>query len=122
MILVDTSVWIDHLRGGRRSRGLADLLEEDHVLIHPWIIGELALGHLGSRRSAILGDLSALDMPAHVSDEEVMKMIEARKLSGAGIGWVDAHLLASALVSGAGLWTLDATLEAQARSLGIAHG
>jgi predicted nucleic acid-binding protein len=122
MILVDTSVWIEHLRGGRRARSLADLLEEERVLIHPWIVGELALGHLGRRRSAILADLGTLEVAARVEDGEVMEMIEARSLRGAGIGWVDAHLLASALVSDCQLWTLDSTLGRAARSLGILRG
>ncbi len=117
MILVDTCVWVEHLRGGRGARDLATLLDEDRVLVHPWIIAELALGHLGSGRRTILRDLGLLPAAAAVRDEEVMHMIEARSLSGSGIGWVDAHLLASALTSGALVWTFDQVLAATARSL-----
>ncbi len=117
MILVDTCVWVEHLRGGREARDLATLLDEDRVLVHPWIIAELALGHLGSGRRTILRDLALLPAAAAVRDEEVMHMIEARSLSSSGIGWVDAHLLASALTSGALVWTFDQVLAATACSL-----
>ncbi len=119
MILVDTCVWVEHLRGGRKARGLTTLLDEDRVLTHPWIAGELALGHLGSDRAAILRDLGMLHAARPVKDDEVMEMIEARSLSGSGIGWVDAHLLASALVSGVRVWTFDQILDRAARKLEI---
>jgi predicted nucleic acid-binding protein len=121
MILADTSVWIEHLRGGRAGLVLASLLEEDSIVMHPWIAGELALGRLGKRRAHILADIGLLDHLAPASDEDVMRMIEARSLSGTGIGWVDAHLLASALVAGARLWTLDRILREAARAAGICH-
>lgn len=119
MILVDTCIWVERLKGGRRARDLTALLDEDRVLIHPWIVAELALGRLGAQRSTILSDLRMLPRATYVRDDEVMAMIEARSLSGSGIGWVDAHLLASALVSGALVWTLDRILEQAARRLGI---
>lgn len=121
MILVDTCVWVEHLRGRRRARELRTLLDEDRVLVHPWIIGELSLGRLGGRRRAILRDLSLLPAAATVGDGEVMEMIEARSLAGTGIGWVDAQLIAAALVSGARLWTFDADLDRAARALDAAH-
>lgn len=119
MILVDTCVWVERLRGGRRARFLTTLLEEDRVFTHPWIVGELALGHLGAGRGGILRDLGMLPAVKQVGDEEVMEMIEARSLVGSGIGWVDAQLLASALVSGTLVWTFDRILEQAARSLEI---
>ena len=122
MILVDTCVWVERLRGRRKARDLTTLLDEDRVLIHPWIVGELALGHLGAGRRGILRDLGMLPEVKHVKHDEVMEMIEARSLSGSGIGWVDAHLLASALVSGALVWTFDRILEQAARTLEISFG
>jgi len=108
--VVDTSVWIEFFRGGARATRLRDLLEEGEVLVHPWILGEICLGSLGPRRSDILADLRRLPAAAVIHDAEVMEMVEARKLAGSGIGWVDAQILASALACGADLWTLDGEL------------
>lgn len=117
MILVDTSVWVAHLRqGGSR---LAALLEESKVLIHPFVIGELALGNL-KQRNEILGLLNSLPTATVATHDEVLLMIEDRDLAGSGIGWVDSHLLASALLSDAALWTLDHRLTAAAKRLPIA--
>jgi predicted nucleic acid-binding protein len=121
MILVDTCVWVEHLRGRRRARDLRTLLDEDRVLTHSWIVGELALGRLGSKRRGILRDLALLPSATRVRDEEVMEMIDARSLSGSGIGWVDAHLLASTLVTDSRLWTFDTDLDRAAHKLGIDH-
>jgi predicted nucleic acid-binding protein len=116
MVLVDTSVWIDHLRDGQPV--LARLLTEVAVLIHPFIYGELACGNL-KNRTGILTDLNALPSAACASNEEVWRLIEDRKLWGKGIGWVDAHLIASALLSKCEFWTLDKRLEQAARDAGL---
>jgi len=124
VILVDTSVWVDFFRGADRATDLAEHLESNLVLLHPWVLGELVLGGLGPRRKAVIADLKRLPASPLVPDEEVLELILARQLSGRGIGWVDVHLLASALVAGCGLWTFDGRLGAVARDLGVAsvHG
>lgn len=118
MILVDTSVWIDHFRGG--DPDLASLLRDGRVLIHPWVTGELALGHL-SRRSEILGLLRNLPQAKAATDAEVLTLIDNDQLFGLGIGYVDAHLLAATiLTTGARLWTRDRRLAAVAAQQGLA--
>jgi predicted nucleic acid-binding protein len=118
VILVDTSIWIDHLRTGDPE--LAELLQNGHVLAHPWVIGELALGRL-SRRSEILGLLGNLPQAQTATDSEVLAMVEDRRLFGLGIGYVDAHLLAATLLTtGVGLWTRDQRLASVAVQLGLA--
>src|SRR5262249_56599459 len=97
MTLVDTSVWLDHFRGVRAIRRLAELLDAGEVVIHPFVHGEIALGHLGRHRAQVLRDLTLLPSVALVPDPDVLHMVEARRLAGSGIGWVDAHLLAAAL-------------------------
>ena len=118
MILVDTSVWVDHLRNG--DVRLADLLERGAVLMHPFVIGEISCGSLRDRSSVLqlLGDL-----PGAVVAEanEVLGFIERHSLHGRGIGYVDAHLLAStALNAGTRLWTRDKRLRIAAHDLGCA--
>jgi predicted nucleic acid-binding protein len=117
VILVDTSVWVAHLRQG--SSRLATLLEEMKVLTHPFVIGELALGQL-SHRDEILELLANLPAAKVATHDEVLALIDRRDLAGPGIGWVDAHLLASALLSDAPLWSLDRRLGAAATRLEIA--
>ncbi len=119
MTLTDTSVWVDFFRGASRAADLATLLETNEVLLHPWVLGELVLGGLGPRRESVIADLNRLPVAPRVPDEEVLELIHARGLSGRGIGWVDAHLLAAALVSGSGLWTFDSGLAAVADGLGV---
>jgi predicted nucleic acid-binding protein len=119
VILVDTSVWVEYFRGTDRAKGLGDLLDEDELLLHPWVLGELVLGGLGKWRESVIADLRRLPEAVRVSDEEVLELIEARGLSGRAIGWVDANLLASALVVGSELWTFDRGLAQVARDLGI---
>ena len=117
MILVDTSVWIEHFRAG--SLALSRLLEQRLVLAHPSVIGELACGNL-KNRSRVLGDLAALPCAVEATHEEAMRLIEDRKLWGGGLGWIDAHLLASALLTNCSFWTLDRKLERAASASGIA--
>ena len=116
MILVDTSVWIEHLRAG--SNRLRALLFDEQVLCHPFIVGELACGTL-QKRSDILGMLKALPEAHLVEHQEVLSFLEARRLYGRGIGWVDAHLLASTLLTGCTLWTLDKPLRRAAAALNV---
>jgi len=113
MILVDTSVWVEHLRSG--SIGLEALLNVGQVASHPFIIGELACGHLKNRKE-ILSLLQYLPKASPASDEEVLGFIEDRKLMGKGLGYIDVHLLVSALLSGLSLWTLDRRLQEVAMS------
>ena len=110
MILVDTSVWIDHFRRATGSRTLVDLLEAGNVGMHPFVLGEIALGRLGARRDDVLRDLARLPHADLVPDEDALAMVEARRLAGSGIGWVDAHLAASALARRWHLWTFDRAL------------
>lgn len=117
MILVDTSVWIEHLRSGNAPLG--DLLMEGKVLTHPFVIGELACGNLGNRQK-ILSLLEALPSVPVAQHQEVMHLLTARLLYGRGLGWVDLHLLSSALISGCSFWTLDKSLHRIAAQLKIA--
>ena len=116
MILVDTSVWVDHLRHGNAA--LAARLDTGEVLTHPFVIGELACGG-ARRRREILASLATLPQAPVASHDEVLAFVDAQKLSGSGIGWIDAHLLASTRLSGVNLWTLDRSLAAAAHRLGI---
>lgn len=119
MILVDTSIWIDHLRDGDPELG--ELLREGQVLGHPWVTGALALGQL-SRRSEILGLLHNLPQATVATDDEVLTLIDKRQLFGSGIGYVDAHLLAAtALTPATRLWTRDKHLARVAAQHGLAR-
>lgn len=119
MILVDTSVWIDHLRAGDAQ--LAAHLRDGEVLGHPWVIGELALGNL-AHRDEVLTLLHNLPKATVATAAEVMTLIDRHRLSGLGIGYVDAHLLASTkLGADARLWTRDKRLRATAAQLEVAH-
>ncbi len=119
MILVDTSVWVDHLRRG--DPGLVDLLERSAVVMHPFVVGEIACGSLSDRK-ALLELLQDLPPAVVATDDEVMQFIERQALHGKGIGYVDVHLLASvALTGGARLWTRDQKLRQAAAALGCAH-
>ncbi len=117
MILVDTSVWIDHLR--HRNPQLVRLLELNMVFVHPWVIGELACGNL-RKRAELLEHLSNLTHVTQATDSEVMELIERNKLYGRGLGWVDFHLLASALISHCPLWTMERRLSTVACDLDAA--
>ncbi len=117
MILVDTSVWIDHLRGDNKT--LKHILTGDKVISHPFIIGEIACGNLKNREE-ILTLLDALPRALIAEENEARHLIETRGLFGKGLGWVDMHLLASARLTGCRLWTLDKSLHRGARILKIA--
>lgn len=117
MILVDTSVWVDHLRSGVPL--LTNLLQEGEVLIHPWVIGEIACGNLRNRNQ-VLDLLHGLPTAVVASDSEVLLLIERSNLMGRGIGCVDAHLLAAAKLSHCGLWTQDRRLAVLAQEQGLA--
>jgi predicted nucleic acid-binding protein len=119
VILVDSSVWIEHLR--HNLAGLSALLAARVVLCHPFVIGELACGSVAKRR-VLLGALSQLPSAPLVAHDEVLGLVERRQLAGRGIGWVDAHLLASAMLAGrVSLWTRDKRLSAVANDLGLAY-
>lgn len=100
---------------------MRDLLETNEILLHPWVLGELILGGLGPQRDTVIADFKRLPPAPRVPDDEVTQMILDRELSGRGIGWVDAHLLASALVAGSKLWTFDRALAAMGEDLGLAR-
>lgn len=117
MLLVDTSIWIDHFRQG--DADLQHALADGAVISHPFVIGELALGNL-RQRNLILESLSALPQAAVAEPSEVLALVAAARLHGRGIGYVDAHLVASVrLTAGSVLWTRDRRLAAIAEELGI---
>lgn len=118
MYLVDTSVWIDHLRKG--DSPLAQQLEAARVLGHPFVTGELSLGHL-TRRDEVLDALRCLPQCVVASDGEMAGFIDRYRLFGLGIGYIDAHLLAAVhLTPGAQLWTRDRRLREVAERMGVA--
>lgn len=118
MILVDTSVWIDYFRAGNPA--LEELLNQSRVLMHPFVLGELALGNF--RRREILNVLRVLPQAVVATDSEVLGLIEERTLFGLGIGYVDAHLFASIrLTPGASLLTRDNRLATASERLSLTH-
>ena len=114
MTLVDTSVWIDHFAAGNAD--LRDLLGKGEVITHPFIIGELACGSL-KNRTEILALMGKLPSSLEAHHDEVMRLVEAERLFGTGIGWIDAHLIASAMLSKAKLFTLDKKLHSVVSAL-----
>jgi predicted nucleic acid-binding protein len=119
LILVDTSVWVEHLRSG--DLDLAALLERGGVVMHPFVIGEIACGSL-ARRDSILELLGQLPTAAVAEADEVLGFITRHSLHGKGIGYVELHLLASVVLTPAGrLWTHDKRLHAAAAELGCAY-
>ncbi len=118
VILVDTPIWVNHLRRGRA--GLEGLLEDSEVVCHPFIVGELACGNLVNRKE-ILSLLAELPSVPAVDEDEFLAFIEGNRLAGSGLGFVDVHLLASARLSGVRLWTADRALRQVAAEMGIAH-
>jgi predicted nucleic acid-binding protein len=118
MILVDTSVWIDHIR--RPSQQLTDLISANEVVVHPFVIGELAMGNL-SARGQFLRDLADLPGIEIAMDEEVIRYVDIHRLYGIGIGYIDVHLLTSVQLNpGSKFWTRDKRLAASAQRLGLA--
>jgi len=118
MILIDASVWIDHIR--EPDRALSNLLLRDQVLTHPFVIGEIALGDLRSR-DRVLDELQQLEIAEIASDPEVLRYIARYQLFGRGVGYVDVHLLASTtLTDDCALWTRDKRLRVVAEQLGAA--
>jgi predicted nucleic acid-binding protein len=117
MILADTSVWIDHFRYG--TNGLAALLLDDRIAMHPLVTAELALGSL-KRRAEVLDYLDALPQISEASRSEIRFLVETQKLWGLGLGWVDVSLLASARLAGCRFWTMDKRLAQAARRLDLA--
>ena len=118
MMLVDTSVWIDHFRQG--DAALTTALEAGQVWMHSFVLGELACGNLRSRVE-VLSLLQALRPMPLSTDKEVLFFIDQHELMGRGIGYVDVHLLASARLGGTLLWTRDKRLHAVAAEMGLAH-
>ena len=118
MILVDTSIWVSHLRHG--SRQLENLLYDAEVMCHPFIIGELACGNL-KNRIEILSLLRALPSAPTIEFDEFLFFIERNRLIGTGIGFVDVHLLASAQLAGVPLWTTDKRLKSAATRLKVSY-
>lgn len=116
MILVDTSVWIDHFREGEPE--LIDLLKAGRVIQHPYVTGELAMGSLADWPRTIAG-LCALPQISMADTDSLLSFVAVHQLAGTGIGFVDAHILASSLGTTVSLWTLDARLLKQAKRLGI---
>lgn len=118
MILLDTSVWVEHLRSGLPAVG--DLLQSDLVFTHPFVIGEIACGHL-LNRTRILSHLERLPALSTVRHEEVLRLIERHRLWGSGIGWIDAHLLTAVAIHRCRLWTRDRALQRAAKALAVEY-
>ena len=112
--LVDTSVWIDHFRSN--SSALRRLLDDDLVMCHPLVIGEIACGNM-RHRSEVLESLTVLPTAPTIDYEELLTFVETHKLFGQGLGWIDIHLLASTMLQHVTLWTLDQPLRNAARRL-----
>jgi predicted nucleic acid-binding protein len=118
-VLVDTSVWRRYFAGSPGVRALGGLLDEDGaVLVHPFIVGEMVLGGLSASEEGLFARLPAAAVVPH---DEVLAFVRRRRLARRGIGWVDAHLLASALASGGALWSVDADLATAAADLGVGY-
>jgi predicted nucleic acid-binding protein len=118
MILVDTSVWIDHLRRGNKR--LVSLLHDEQVLCHPFVVGELACGNL-ENRTEVLGLLNSIPLVRDADHSEVLHFLNSNRLYGHGLGWVDVHLLASVLLTGCSIWTLDKSFLAVAVKLRLSY-
>ena len=114
MVLADTSVWIEHFCG--REKNLAGPLSEGLVFMHPFVIGELACGNFKDR-SLVLSHLKSLPAAKVATHDEALEFLDRHKAWGQGLGWIDVHLLASALLSDCGFWTLDKRLALAAADL-----
>jgi len=121
VVLVDTSVWIRFLRGREpHARELDRLLADDQVLSHDLVHGELLIGDAGGRTD-LLAAYAEIERAGGVAHVELVEFVKARKLAGRGIGWIDAHLLASTVVERCLLWTVDSNLADLAVDLGVAY-
>ena len=118
MVLVDTSVWVSHLRDG--NPGLEKLLNDGEVVCHPFIVVELACGNLKNRKE-ILTSLQSLPMTILAEDGEVLKFIENHQLMGKGLGYIDVHLMAAAVITDVPLWTFDKILDKLTKKIGISY-
>lgn len=118
MVLVDTSVWVSHFK--TTEPRLKALLNDDQVLGHPFVIGELACGNLRPRRE-ILSLLQVLPSASVVSQGELLHFVEQKRLAGTGVGFIDVHLLASCQLAGIPLWTLDSRLQRAAAKLNLSY-
>jgi predicted nucleic acid-binding protein len=116
-VIIDTSVWVDHLRRGNPR--LVDLLESGLAMTHPFVVGELACVNINNR-AEFLGLVGALPVTTVADHDEVLRLVAAEHLHGRGIGWIDLHLLASARLSHTRLWTLDRRLRQAAEDLALA--
>lgn len=122
MVLVDTSVWIRFLANRRPFAAELDwLIANGDAVGHEMVFGELLLGDVGGGRARLLAHYPLMAQACSVSHDEVVAFVRARGLGGRGVGWVDVHLLASAITGGLRLWTADPRFEAIAAELGIAH-
>ena len=118
MVMVDTSVWILHLRQG--SPRLVSLLNDGDVMCHPFIIGEFSCGYL-KNRSDILSLLRSLVSAEQVEHEEALRFVESNNLIGKGLGYIDVHLLASSVLSEVPIWTLDRKLRTASSKIGVCY-
>lgn len=116
-VLVDTSIWRKYFAGVSSTRGLGQLLDEDAVLVHPFVLGELIIGGLSDREASIFRRLPEVPVVDHA---EILAFVAERRLTRKGLGWVDVHLLAAALLAQARLWSADRALTVAARSLEVA--
>lgn len=119
MVIVDTSIWVAHLRTG--SSRLKTLLENGEVLCHPFVVGELACGHIRNR-TEILSLLQSLPMAEVAGQDEALQFIESHRLMGVGLGLIDVHLLAAAFLSRSPVWTSDKYLKAASVRLDVSYG
>ena len=120
MILVDTSVWINYFKGEVSARPLGQLLLENQIVSHPWVIGELMLGNLGAKRDSVLGDIHQLPKLDVHEIREIFDFVRKDKLEGKGLSLVDVQLLYDAIVSNCTLWTIDRKLHLAANRHGKA--
>jgi predicted nucleic acid-binding protein len=118
MVIVDTSVWITHFHKGDSQ--LKKLLSQSQVVLHPFVLGELACGNFSDRKT-VFSLLDALPAAAVAEQNELLELIEQKKLWGAGLGFIDVHLLASARISSLFLFTYDKPLAHAARKLGVLY-
>lgn len=121
-VLVDTSVWIRFLANRAPfATAMGELLSRDEVSGHDLVYGELLIGSVADARRPLLTDYQQMHQAPIVPHDDVVALVRARRLQGRGVGWIDAHLLASALVGRLRLWTADRRLAAVAKELGIAY-